>query len=110
MKYLSKDFIVYGKNGDSRRNMDYVSEHVKNISKIDREYSDKRNIIEKEYSNSEMDALASLTRFEKLDELERQTNQKRKAHAKEELLNSNRDLRKQAGYLRKKKTKKKRKH
>ena len=94
MEYLSKDFIVYGKNGDSRRNMDYVLEHAKNISKIDSEYSDKRNIIEKEYSNSEMDALASLTRFEKLDELERQINQKRITHAKEELLNSNRDLRK----------------
>ena len=35
MEYLTKDFIVYGKNGDSRRNMDYVLEHAKNISKID---------------------------------------------------------------------------
>ena len=67
--------------------MDYVLVHAKNISKIDREYSDKRNIIEKEYSNSEMDAFASLTRFEKLNELERQINHKRIAHAKKELLN-----------------------
>ena len=57
--------------------MGLILEHIKNISKIDSEYSDKRNIIEKEYSNSEMDSLASLTRFEKLDELERQINQKK---------------------------------
>ena len=87
MEYLSTDFIVDGKNGDSRKNMDYVLVHAKNISKTDREYSDKRNIIEKEYSNSEMDALASLTRFERLDELERQINQKRIAHAKKEPVN-----------------------
>ena len=49
MEYLSTDFIVDGKNGDSRKNMDYVLVHAKNISKTDREYSDKRNIIEKEY-------------------------------------------------------------
>ena len=46
--------------------MDYLFECKKYTDEIDREYSDKRNNTEKEYSNSEMDALASLTRFEKI--------------------------------------------
>ena len=56
-----------------------------------------------------MDALASLTRFEKLDELKRQINQKRIAHAKEELLNSNRDLGKTSHLFEEEKDKEKKK-
>ena len=93
MEYLSKDFIDYKKNGDTRRYFDTLAEHVRNVSKeTDSEYLDKRNIIEKEFENSEIDTLESLKRFEQLDELEKQINQKRIAYAREEMLKSTREL------------------
>ena len=90
MEYLTKDFIVYGKNGDSRRNMGGVKKLLEEEQAF-RELEilcDSWDCLRNEKMREERkprDTIAEIEESEKMDELKKQRNLEILANTKKEL-------------------------